>query len=223
VTAPLLSREARTEPGAEPRAPFQLFALHNLITYLGAAAALGGALLAAGAGSRPAAGICLAAAVLADVFDGRFARLFRRSETEQRFGVELDSLVDAVSFGFAPLVVLWRLSSPPPAPTVAGALWLLCGLFYLLAAVTRLGFYNVATGGGHHGFVGVPTTMIGFFWTIWLLFDAPPAATAVALAVTGAAMVSPFKIDRPGARAIAVLAVATAVVLAAHIRHATGS
>jgi phosphatidylserine synthase len=105
---------------------------------------------------------------------------------------------------------------------VAGALWLLCGLFYLLAAVTRLGFYNVATGDGHHGFVGVPTTMIGFFWSIWLLFNAPPVATAVALVATGAAMISPFRIRRPGARALAVLAVLTAVVLAGHLRHAAG-
>ncbi len=48
----------------------------------------------------------LAAAVL-DGIDGRIARLVR---AESRFGAELDSLSDAISFGVAPALILYLWS-----------------------------------------------------------------------------------------------------------------
>ena len=41
---------------------------------------------------------------IADVLDGRVARA---TGTGSRFGEELDSLVDAISFGFAPALIMY--------------------------------------------------------------------------------------------------------------------
>src|SRR5258708_23406545 len=60
-----------------------------------------------------------------DTLDGRVARL---SNTGTRFGAELDSLVDIVSFGVAPAFLMYQLE-------VAGAgqaSWIFC-YFYLMA------------------------------------------------------------------------------------------
>ena len=91
---------ARGEP---MRAPVHELHRANLLTY--------GALLCAvtasvAHGHHAVAGIGLALAVVADTFDGRFARTFARTDRQQRIGAQLDSLVDAVAFGLAPVMVL---------------------------------------------------------------------------------------------------------------------
>lgn len=85
------------------RAPVHELHRANLLTY--------GALICAVTASvahthHAIAGIGLALAVVADTFDGRFARAFARTDRQQRIGHQLDSLVDAVAFGLAPVMVL---------------------------------------------------------------------------------------------------------------------
>ena len=55
-------------------------------------------------GNWSAAGLLLALAVVADTFDGRFARRFARTDDQARVGVEIDSLSDALTFGLAPVM-----------------------------------------------------------------------------------------------------------------------
>src|SRR5204863_51229 len=71
----------------------------NAVTYLSLLAGLLAVVTAKEWRSWSAAGGLLALSALADTLDGRFARLFRRDSDQQRFGVELDSLADAVTFG----------------------------------------------------------------------------------------------------------------------------
>ena len=54
-----------------------------------------------------------------DTLDGRIARL---SNTGTRFGAELDSLVDVVSFGVAPAYLMYELHFATAGP----AAWLFC-------------------------------------------------------------------------------------------------
>ena len=57
------------------------------------------------------AAIALLVALIFDTLDGKFARL---TNTTSRFGLEYDSLVDVVSFGVAPgvLIYSWALINP---------------------------------------------------------------------------------------------------------------
>ena len=73
-----------------------------------------------------------------DAFDGRVARATR---TGSRFGEELDSLVDAISFGLAPaLIVYFAVLNPD------GWDWIWAFLF-TACAVIRLARFNVEQAG----------------------------------------------------------------------------
>jgi phosphatidylserine synthase len=84
-----------------------------------------------------AAMIALVWSVVFDWFDGRVARGMKRRTDEQRaFGAQLDSLIDVVSFGVAPAVLLLSVGGFRP--------WFLPGAFVVLAAgVIRLSYFNL--------------------------------------------------------------------------------
>src|ERR671928_1623762 len=62
------------------------------------------AIVAATRGQFNAAGWFVVLGGVADALDGRIARATR---TGSRFGEELDSLVDAISFGLAPAMIMY--------------------------------------------------------------------------------------------------------------------
>jgi len=71
---------------------------------------------------------------LLDGIDGRAARLLK---AQTRFGAELDSLADAISFGVAPalIVYLWTLNHLPSIGWIAA-------LAYAICCVLRLARFN---------------------------------------------------------------------------------
>ena len=81
------------------------------------------------------AGWFIVFAGILDMLDGRVARL---SKTNSRFGAELDSLVDVISFGVAPALLMYFLDF------AAGGrfAWVLCYI-YVVAVALRLARYNV--------------------------------------------------------------------------------
>ena len=85
-----------------------------------------------------------------DALDGRVARL---SKTGTRFGAELDSLVDVVSFGVAPAFLIYQLEF-----AVGGqAEWIFC-YFYVMAAAIRLARFNITQAGrAKQYFIGLPS------------------------------------------------------------------
>src|SRR5437016_424315 len=89
-----------------------------------------------------------------DALDGRVARL---SKTGTRFGAELDSLVDVVSFGVAPAFLIYQLEF-----TSGGqAEWIFC-YFYVMAAAIRLARFNITQAGRtKRHFVGLPSPAAG--------------------------------------------------------------
>jgi CDP-diacylglycerol--serine O-phosphatidyltransferase len=100
------------------------------------------------------AGLFVFYAGLFDALDGRVARL---TGTGGAFGVQLDSLIDIVSFGVAPsaLVYFWKLHELGPVGVV-GAFWfMLCGSF-------RLARFNCMVDGKVHTFApGSTITVTG--------------------------------------------------------------
>lgn len=101
------------------------------------------------------AGLMIFFAGLFDALDGRVARM---TGTGTAFGVQLDSLVDIISFGVAPacLVYFWGFANHGPwGVFVAGAL--------MLAGAFRLARFNITSGDGkaHKWSQGLTITMGG--------------------------------------------------------------
>jgi CDP-diacylglycerol--serine O-phosphatidyltransferase len=85
-------------------------------------------------------GWLIVAAMLFDALDGYIARI---SRTVSRFGAELDSLCDVISFGVAPAFLLLRLGPGwEPRPLLHQLLASIAAL-YVVCAILRLARFNV--------------------------------------------------------------------------------
>lgn len=90
---------------------------------------------------------------IADTLDGRVARV---TQTGSRFGEELDSLVDAISFGVAPALIIYHLY------LLDGAWGWVAAFFYVSSAVIRLARFNVEQAGhAKVAFHGLPSPSAG--------------------------------------------------------------
>jgi CDP-diacylglycerol--serine O-phosphatidyltransferase len=166
----------------------------NLVTYLALLAALSAIVAVKEFESAAAAGGLIALSVLADTLDGRFARLFRRNDDQRRFGAQLDSLADALSFGLAPIACVYLLL--PFESATMRWIWCAAAFSYLISTITRLGFYNLHAG-RNSGFVGVPTPAVGLIWSSYLLVHPSVVVSIVLLLVCAVAMVYSIHIPRP--------------------------
>jgi len=85
------------------------------------------------------AAIAIVIAMVADMMDGRVARL---TKTESSFGVQMDSLADAISFGVAPAAVayLYGLDKIIWHGTPVG---LIAVFIYMATGVMRLARFNI--------------------------------------------------------------------------------
>ena len=102
-----------------------------------------------------AAGWFVLLAMVFDALDGKVARLMR---AESDFGVQLDSLADAVSFGVAPALMVLAVAQREETPLFRIALAASC--LYVICALLRLARYNVMTPHeteGNNHFTGLPT------------------------------------------------------------------
>ena len=107
-----------------------------VLTYLGLASAAMGMILTF-QGFAKYALFCLAFSGLCDMFDGKVARMKKdRTEDEKRFGIQIDSLCDVVCFGAFPMILCYSIGMRGPA-----GISIL--VFYLIAGVIRLAFFNV--------------------------------------------------------------------------------
>lgn len=201
-----------------PASPLRAFHASNLLTYASLVAGVGAIAFGAG-GSRSAAGALIAMSVVADTFDGRFARLFQRTDTQREVGVQLDSLSDAIAFGIAPAVCMGALRVDWWRPASVGIFWF-SAFAYAACAITRLAFYNV-THEQAEGFVGLPVPVAALILATALIFD-PGIATSVALFITAAAfMVLPLPIPRPRGIGLAAFTCWPLVLIAWHIARNT--
>ena len=193
--------------------PTSAFHAANLLTYVSLAAGLA-AVASAMRGSGSAAGACLALAALADTFDGRFARLFRRKPDQQALGAQLDSLSDAVSFGAAPVVSVAVLLTREAG--MANVWWWLGATVYVGCALTRLAHFNVSNE-TIDGFVGLPAPAAALIWSSILLLPPAPAVAAAIAFLIGGAMVAPLRMPRPTGAGLVLFALWPVGLIAAHL------
>ncbi len=111
------------------------------------------------------AGWFIVFAGILDMLDGRVARL---SGTGTRFGAELDSLVDLISFGVAPALLMYFLDF-----SSAGRFaWILCDI-YVVAVALRLARFNVLSAGkpSTGWFTGMPSPAAGMTLAVYYPFS----------------------------------------------------
>jgi CDP-diacylglycerol--serine O-phosphatidyltransferase len=111
------------------------------------------------------AGWFIVFAGILDMLDGRVARL---SGTGTRFGAELDSLVDVISFGVAPALLMYFLDF-----SNAGRFaWILCYI-YVVAVALRLARFNVLSAGKPPSgwFTGMPSPAAGMTLAAYYSFS----------------------------------------------------
>ena len=111
------------------------------------------------------------AIMLAMVFDGLDGWVARLTHSTTRFGIELDSLSDLVSFGVAPAVMLyqWALAD-------FGRVGWACAFVFMACGALRLARYNVQMGSTESkAFTGMPipaaativASTVIFYYEIW--------------------------------------------------------
>ncbi len=161
---------SRGELGDEPRRRPKL---QKGIVILPSAFTLGNlffgiyAIVAASRGDFAWAGWFIIFAGILDMLDGRVARFTR---TGSRFGAELDSLVDAISFGVAPGIIMYEIFFHD---TTSWS-WAL-SYVYIVATVVRLARFNVEQGGeAKRHFLGLPSPAAGMTLASWYPFSQTP-------------------------------------------------
>lgn len=106
---------------------------------------------------------------VADTLDGRIARA---TKSGSKFGSELDSLVDAISFGLAPALIMYFA-----VLNNTGWDWIFCFLF-TAAAVVRLARFNVEQAGrAKTHFTGLPSPAAGMTLATYYWFSQTPLYT----------------------------------------------
>ncbi len=178
------------------------------------------------------AALLIVFAMFFDMIDGRVARL---TKTQSAFGVQIDSLADAVSFGVAPAVLLHRWSLHQLGDVGVGV-----SFVFLACGVIRLARFNVlATGASGApkkpskfilglpipGAAGIVVSIVVANHAVTGNFDAQPYLLAAVVLALSFFMVSTikfrsFKDVRWGARSIflviAAVGSATAIAVALH-------
>ena len=174
-----------------------------ILTYMSLLSAFAGMILS-GKGMHTAAVLCLMFCGICDAFDGTVARTKKnRTEDEKAFGIQIDSLCDAVRFGVFPTLLSVRMG-------LNGILGMAIAAIYSLCAVIRLAFFNVqeakrqqAEEGKRKTYRGLPVTSISMIYPVIALLqlflpaDAFRVVLHIVMAATAFAFVLDFSVKKP--------------------------
>ena len=105
--------------------------------------------------------ICLIFAGICDMFDGKIARMCKRTDQEKEFGIQIDSLADTVNFVVLPVVIMLALGVVSPLATIVYILFIGCG-------ISRLALFNCnADADGPVKFYnGLPVTSVAIIYPL---------------------------------------------------------
>ncbi|MEM7415965.1 MAG: CDP-diacylglycerol--serine O-phosphatidyltransferase [Gemmatimonadota bacterium] len=157
------------------------------------------AMVSASRGDLMWAGWCIIFAGVLDMLDGSVARFTR---TGSAFGAELDSLVDAISFGVAPGFIMFELffGSTPWSWTIS--------FVYITAVVVRLARFNIEQGGeAKRYFHGLPSPAAGMLLASYYPFSQT-------------SLYATYLADQPWQQILGVSMVLLGVLLVSHVPYA---
>lgn len=140
-----------------------------------------------------------------DMFDGTIARKCKRTPDEESFGIQIDSLCDLVCFGVFPAMLGYGIKEI----SVSG-FDILASALFVLAAIIRLGYFNVQEinrkqieGGKREYYEGLPVTSVSLLLPVIFLMGryikriSTINIYSVALLIIAVAFISKFKIKKP--------------------------
>lgn len=179
-----------------------------ILTYLSLVSSIIGIMLACGlCGGEPRptyAIICLMISGLCDMFDGKIARTKKdRTDDEKKFGIQIDSLCDAICFGVLPAVIGYSvgLNSWVDVPVLA---------LFPLCAVIRLAYFNVTeesrqkkTADVRKVYEGLPVTSVSLILPLLYSFHKDigercfPAVYGGAMLIIAIAFITRVKVKKP--------------------------
>ena len=181
-----------------------------VLTYLGLASSAIGMILTF-QGFAKYALFCLAFSGLCDMFDGKVARMKKdRTEDEKRFGIQIDSLCDVVCFGAFPMILCYSIGMRGPA-----GISIL--VFYLIAGVIRLAFFNVMeekrqeeTDEARKYYQGLPITSIAIILPLFctlrpLLGHRFLSELHICILTVGLLFIINFPLRKPGCKMLSLL------------------
>ncbi len=154
-------------------------------------------------GSFYGAATALMISGLCDMFDGTIASTKERSESEKHFGIQIDSLSDLICFGVLPGFFLYRACGET-------SMSLLISCFYILCALVRLAYFNVAETerqsvetGRRKNYQGLPVTSAAMILPALFIIDHIAAADLAAIfkvvmCLTAVAFLLRIRIRKPG-------------------------
>ena len=167
-----------------------------LISFVGAAMVLNG--------NIHAALVCLMLSGLCDMFDGKVASTKKdRTDKEKRFGIQIDSLSDLISFGVLPALLIYQIADK----SIVGLVTSAC---YVLSALIRLSYFNVdeeerqnQTAERRTVYLGLPVTTVALIIPIVIVIADMLAwpmkiVGPVMLLVIAILFITPFQIKKPG-------------------------
>lgn len=137
-----------------------------ILTYTGLSISIIGILLVLSNAEIKYAYICLMFAGICDLFDGTVARKCKRTEEEKLFGIQLDSLVDTISFVALPLVILMNINKEVYLLPIY--------IIYAVFAVARLSYFNItahSNGKAVKYYEGLPVTYTALIFPITFLLS----------------------------------------------------
>ncbi len=153
------------------------------------------AIIAAHSGAFLVACWLIIIANIFDILDGRLARL---TSVESRFGAELDSLCDLVSFGVAPAFLLFTRYFVVTMPVMGGII----STLFVLCGALRLARFNVTPASKHGVFEGLPIPGAAGLIVTMTIFD-----------------IQFFRIATFSQRAILFIAIATSLLMVSKIEY----
>lgn len=102
---------------------------------------------------------------ICDMFDGKIARMCKRTEEEKEFGIQIDSLADTVNFLVLPVVIMLSLGMTSIFDVCVYILFIICG-------ISRLGVFNCNANADEpvKYYMGLPVTSTAIIYPILGLF-----------------------------------------------------
>lgn len=166
--------------------------------------------------------LCLAISGFCDAFDGKVARTKKnRTDDEQSFGIQLDSLCDVIGFGAFPALMCYLLG-------VKGFIGGIAICYYCICGVIRLAYYNVLElnrlqmeDPGEKYYHGLPITSMSIIFPVIFCLsvifakEAIPIILTVMLFVVGTCFILNFKMKKPKGKVLILIIVAVAALIIA--------
>lgn len=170
-----------------------------ILTYLSLVSA-GVGMVFSSKGEFKQALFCLLISGLCDMFDGTVARTRKRTEQEKKFGIQIDSLCDCVSFCIQPAALVYYVACYGSSSTILAYISLGVGIVFALCGVIRLAYFNVTeeerqeTEGNKHrtGYQGLPVTNSSLIIPMFYLTRYFLTGTAFSIVLTAALAVTAF-------------------------------